>query len=476
MDENLEIFFSNRLEVLYQQLKITLFTPSTNPFTKRFVVVYGPAMKNWLTLKMAQDPNLSIAFGLEFVTLSQAFDKLLGLTSAGLIKRIPTLLELQIGIDHQLREIFTNFFQLDEAEQNEWHPLLQYLKVDCSEFPCGHPLLLSKKTERRLTALSQQLAKLFQRYGRYAGSMVIEWEQHPQTPGWQPRLWTRLFGEQSSCGWTYPARLLTLPMQSPSSQTTLHFFSISFITSCEFAFLRNLTAYFPVYYYLLSPCAMFWSDIRSDREATRLQSFWQKKVGAHSPQIEQLEEFLAERNPLLANFGRLGREMALQIEKSEAQTQACYVMNAEILNVNPEYSEESDFLFENTDTPLTLLKAIQADLLLMRVPTEEGEPCAIDDSIGSIQLHIAPNCQREVEILSNQLLKLIAADPTLSPADILVMAPKIDDFVPYIQNIFNLENSPLDCQILDIGLHWQTEPVQGLRLLISLAESRWEVG
>lgn len=474
MDEHLDIFFSNRLEVLYQQLKAALFTPSANPFMKRLIVVYGPAMKSWLTLKMAQDPDLSVAFGLEFVTLSQAFDKLLSLTSNGLSKRVPTLLELQIGIDHLLRETFTHFYRLEDAEQKEWFPLLHYLKVDQTEFFHGRPLRLSKKTERRLVALSHQLGKLFQRYGRYAGTMVNDWEQHPLTPGWQPRLWNLLFGEFSPFGWTYPAHLLTLPIHPPSSLTALHFFSISFITSCEFAFLRNLTAYFPVYYYLISPCAMFWSDIRSDREAARLQSFWQKKIGAESPQIEQLEEFLAERNPLLANFGRLGREMALQIEKSEAQTHACYVMSAETLNANPEYSEESDFQFETTHPSFSLLQAIQEDLLLMRIPIEADEPCSIDDPIGSIQLHIAPNYQREIEILSNQLIQLITADPTLSPTDILVMAPNIDAYVPYIQNIFNLKNSPLDCQILDIGPRWQTEPAQGLHLLITLAESRWE--
>ena len=126
-------------------------------------------------------------------------------------------------------------------------------------------------------------------------------------------------------GWTYPARAL-LRNGIPSTPFTVHFFSISFVTACEFAFLNRLSKHIPVYYYLLSPCAVFWSDIRSDRENAYLQGYWQKKLGAFSPKVLQLEELLRDRNPLLANFGRMGREMACQIEESQALTHAQYVL------------------------------------------------------------------------------------------------------------------------------------------------------
>jgi exodeoxyribonuclease V gamma subunit len=77
MARDLEIFFSNHLEILYQQLKGALFGSKTTPLMRRLVVVYGPAMKTWLMLRMAQDPELNIAMGIEFIYLHQAFEHLL---------------------------------------------------------------------------------------------------------------------------------------------------------------------------------------------------------------------------------------------------------------------------------------------------------------------------------------------------------------------------------------------------------------
>ena len=81
MDKTLEVFLSNRLEILYQQLKQSLFGTSTQPLMRRLVMVYGPAMKNWLSLRMAQDPDLNVAMGMEFIYLGQAFESLLELSS-----------------------------------------------------------------------------------------------------------------------------------------------------------------------------------------------------------------------------------------------------------------------------------------------------------------------------------------------------------------------------------------------------------
>ena len=43
---------------------MALFGPTTTPLMRRLVVVYGPAMKTWLMLRMAQDPELNVAKGL----------------------------------------------------------------------------------------------------------------------------------------------------------------------------------------------------------------------------------------------------------------------------------------------------------------------------------------------------------------------------------------------------------------------------
>ncbi len=468
MAENLDVFFSNRLEVLYQHLKNSLFGSATTPLMRRLVVVYGPAMKTWLMLKMAQDPDLNVATGIEFIYLNQAFESLLKLSFNENIGHLPTLLELALAIEKEFMAVIQNFKNLASDEQCDWEPLLHYLKLNPHHLA---PKLLSRKVEKRLISLSHHLARLFQDYGRYASPMVTKWELLAFS-GWQPRLWRKLFGEKM--GWTYPARALQRA-GIPTTPFTLHFFSISFIPTCEFTFLKRLSEFISVNYYLLSPCAVFWSDIRSDRENAYLQTYWQQKLGALSPKVLKLEEFLRDRNPLLANFGRLGREMASQIEESQARTYAHYILPRHVQAINEELCISDDLYLTDTLEPLSLLHAIQADLLMMRNP-QGLPPFNLEEEHGSLQLHIAPSRRREVQILYHNLLRLIEKDSSLHPGDIIVMAPQIGDYVPYIQSVFGIENSQLDFQILDLGMQMQSEIVQGFLQLLELSDSRWDAG
>jgi exodeoxyribonuclease V gamma subunit len=461
-----EVYLSNSLEVLYQYLKQSLFGSLTRPFMRRLVVVYGPAMKTWLTLRMAKDHELNVATGIEFIYLNQAFDHLLKLSSNSSCDHFPTLIELALGIEKEFMSIFFNYKHLNPEEQRDWEPLIRYFKLN----PHETKLSLSRKMEKRLVSLSHNVARLFQDYGRYAGQMVAKWESNT-LKGWQSRLWCQIFGEKT--GWTYPEIALR-KAEMPTIPFTLYFFSISFITATEFSYLKRLSEHVPIHYYLLSPCAVFWSDIRSDREHAYLQNYWQQKLGAFSPQVLKLEELLRDRNPLLANFGRLGREMASQIEECQAETHTLYILPQHVQALDGELCMGHDFYFADTQEPLSLLHALQADLLTMRNP-QGLPPFNFEEEKGSLQLHIAPGKRREVEILYHNLLGLISKDPSLSPGDVIVMAPQIEDYVPYVQTIFGTEESQIDFQILDLAMQTQSEITQGFLQLLELSESRWDV-
>lgn len=460
MSDQLKIFFSNQLEVLFQNLKKTLFQPAS-PFKQRLIVVYGPAIKNWLMLKMAQDDDLQVSMGLEFVYLNDIFEKLL--FNAGKIhSHLPSQLELALAIEQQILKMLCQFEHLEESEQNVWLPLIQYLKIEST------PLLeLSRKAERRLIGLSQQIARCFKEYGRYRNGLIPEWESDSSSE-WQQRLWLSLFSEKN--GWTYPCKAFQQPVKVPDN-CEIHFFSISFLSQIEFQFLNRISNEIPISYYLLSPCAMFWSDIRSDRESAYLQSFWHKKLGEDSSQVHALDEFLRDRNPLLANFGRLGREMVTQIEESQAQTYARYLLPNDMQQLDDEFFLHEDLEFKESQHPLTLLHAMQADILLMRNPQGKGIRVIEPEDL-SLQLHIAPTRRREVQILYHNLLRLIEKK-SLSPADMIVMAPDIMEYVPYIQSIFGATNSQIDFQILDLGMQAQSELIKGFLQLLTLSESRW---
>ena len=461
MTGHLEIFLSNRLEILYQQLKRSLFGPSTKPLMRRIVVVSGPAMKNWLTLRMAQDPELHVAMGIEFVYLNQAIEFLLKLAAKEGECHFPSILEISFAIESEIHRLVQNYPLLIEDEQADWRTLIHYLKLDL-----GTPEILSRKTERRLIGLSDQLAGLFHDYGRYAKEMTTQWDRE-DTKGWQPRLWRRLFVNTK---WGYPCR--DLDGQLNPEEFTVSFFSISFLSSSEFAFLNRLSQHLAVQYYLISPCAVFWSDIRSDRESAYLEQYWQKRVGIDSSQLQTLEELLRDRNPLLANFGGIGREMACRIEESQARTHALYALPEQVRELHADFPPQDDMILTRSESPLTLLHVLQADLLLMRNP-QKNNVFNFDHEDRSIQLHAAPCKRREVEILYHNILRMMLDNPSLCPADVLVMAPQIDEYAPYIRSIFGTEDSQLDFQILDVDMRRQNDLLQGYFLLLNLSEGRW---
>jgi exodeoxyribonuclease V gamma subunit len=467
MTDYFEAFLSNRLEVLYQNLKDRLFGSLKAPFTRRLVIVYGPAMKSWLMLKMAEDPDLKVAMGIEFIYLNQAFETLCHTFQSHPHSHIPNQMELALAIEKELNQVLQNFGALSEAEKKIWFPLIHYLKLDLEEL--SESLKLSRKMERRLIGLSRQVSQHFREYGRYAHTLVSKWETQHHL-GWQQQLWKTLFNNQS--GWSYPCREFQQAL-APDSYSEIHFFSISFIARSEFEFLGRLAEHMPVYYYLLSPCTMFWSDIRSDKESAYLQSFWQQKLG-YSSKVAKLEELLRDRNALLANFGRLGREMASYIEENFMHTQASYILPSHVKELDPDLFINEDLFFTETDRPLTLLHAVQADMSVMRNP--QGYLSVTVEADFSIQLHVTPNKQREIQILYHNLMRLIEKETSqLFPSDIIVMVPRVMDYVPYIQSIFGSKDSQLDFQIMDLGMQSHNEMVQGFLQLLALSDSRWDV-
>lgn len=411
-------------------------------------------MKRWLTLQLAQDPSLRIAAGIEFIYLGQAFEKLLEIAHPASARSIPSPLELSLAIETEIASLLQKFETTETTERVEWQPLFNYLN--------GETGWHSSKGERRLIAISQELGTLFHEYG-LAGTIDPQ-----EIGGWQGRLWNKVFSENR--GWSTISTEFLRP-HTFAANSEIHFFSISFMRQNEITFLDSLSAHVPIHTYLISPCAVFWSDIRSDRESSRLIARWERKE-ASDAQIDKLEEFLADRHPLLANFGRMGREVTRQIEESTAVIEAGYLLPLTAEKLADQTTVE-DLAFIPADNPLTLLEALQADMLLMLPASAQPHPFSADDD--SIQLHSAPTKKREVQILYNALLKSIEKRyPHLCPSDIVVMAPEIGDYAPFIKEVFGSSESRLGFEIQDLEMALENEAVRGFALLLKISKGRWE--
>lgn len=87
----------------------------------------------------------------------------------------------------------------------------------------------------------------------------------------------------------------------------------------------------------------------------------------------------------------------------------------------------------------TWLQHLQRDLAADRVPTVEvarGRSIAQNDA--TIQVHACHGPARQVEVLRDVLVGLLADDETLEPRDMLVMCPDIETYAPLIQAAFGL--------------------------------------
>jgi exodeoxyribonuclease V gamma subunit len=460
----LKIFYSNRIELLYQDLKIHLFENSA-PFARRMIIVPTPAIKSWLLFQLAKDPNLGIAAGLEILYLDDALKKLQELLSSKKnVSYIPNPLELTLAIEAQIHNIVSTWKNLSSDEKNVWQPLLDYLKISTSSQN-------SRRSEKRLAQLAEVLAKLFIDYGKYGREIVKEWGASAQD--WQQALWHRLYAETQ---WSYPSKkYATLDLLATAPiDLQVHLFSISFLPQADYLLFEKCSQLIPLHSYILSPCSLFWSDILSDKEAQNLQKFWSRQ-GAPLDQQQLLETYLRDKNPLLANWGKLGRKMTECLEKEIHATHTHYAL-PECLKNHAAYSDytHEDMGWENSCQTPYLLNYLQADILLMRKPNE-SEKIALSLEDTSIQLNCAPTVQREVQILYHTLLKIMDQEKNIEPSDILVMAPDIMAYAPYIHQVFGSSESVLDFQVMDMHELSEDSLSKQFQHLIELPFGRWDV-
>ena len=261
---------SQDVTYLYSLLKQSLFL-TNNFFEKRIVVVENSLTKQWLQLRMAEDPDLTICMGMEFLEGERVFEALLGVFCPTPPKIFPGKWEMALLLQEWGRE-----------QGMSWGK------------SCG-------------------IAEYFTSYSRFGGIMP----EHLQN------LWNQM---QDQYGWISCQEALLKAIQSSISpiEGSLHFFCPRLFTREEVRFLEYLAHTLPVWIYQFSPCELFWSDLCSDLERTHLLQYWEKKTGSSSPALLQLQQLLEDRHPLLANWGSLGRRMAKQWEGSFVESMVYY--------------------------------------------------------------------------------------------------------------------------------------------------------
>jgi exodeoxyribonuclease V gamma subunit len=135
------------------------------------------------------------------------------------------------------------------------------------------------------------------------------------------------------------------------------------------------------------------------------------------------------------------------------------------------------------DRPTRLLAHLQAGIAANRPPAAPAQRPSLDLGDRSVRLHRSHGPDRQVEVLREVLVGLLADDATLEPRDILVMCPDIETYAPLVAATFGLDTDDasaehpghrLRVRLADRSLRQVNPLLSVLSRLVVLAGSRME--
>ena len=264
---------------------------------------------------------------------------------------------------------------------------------------------------RRL-AVARRLAGMFDEYGQSRPEMLRAWAASRDERGdgspldedlaWQAELWRRL---REALGTPSPAELLDDACARLRDQPSLSglpdrlsVFGASRLSPARLQVLAALAEHRDVHLWLHHSSPALWDTVAQAKPALRRRD-------------DEARRELT--NPLLNSLSRDVLELQQLIARSAPGSQTV--------------------LHDSAQNPDTLLGRLKQDLADDRV---RDSPPPLADEDRSIQVHACHGRTRQVEVLREVIVGLLADDPTLEPRDVLVMCPDVETFAPIVAATF----------------------------------------
>lgn len=463
-----QVYHSNQLDLLKDLIAHLMESePLSHPFEQEIILVQSPGMSQWLQIELAKHFGIAanINYPLPATFIWDMFRRVLpdipkesAYTKQAMTWKLMTILPTVI-------------------DEEEFEPLRLYLQKDTDK--------------RKLHQLAGRVADLFDQYLVYRPDWVEKWQKNELVDGlslnqlWQKRLWQCLVEytsklEQSP--WhranlyqSFIEKLSATPSLGQSLPKRIFICGIASLPPMYLQALNAIAEHTDIHLMFTNPCRYYWGDIQNSLFLARLQ---QRKLRHYIDKYE-ISRFKAEDhaihlfnedgeqdvvNPLLASWGKLGRDNLYFISQIEAA------------------NEISAFVDTNRSS---LLENLQQDILDLEDHAQLGKTIEgyessknkriIDNNDDSITFHSCHSAQREVEVLQDRLLALFEQDPTLTPRDVIVMVADIDSYAPYIQAVFgNTASSRYIPFSISDRKALQAHPIlQAFIMLLDLPQSRF---
>jgi len=272
----------------------------------------------------------------------------------------------------------------------------------------------------RRFATARRLAGLFASYSSQRPSLLADWaaglatdgagEPIPDDLAWQPELWRRLAAAvEEPDPVRRQAEAIARLRADPGSvdlPARVSLFGHTRLATGDLGLLDALAADREVHLWLPHPSAALWSRLTDDTGVV--------------PRADD-RSHLQVGHPLLATLGRDTRELQRSLATVPYADEPVV---SRLAALAPQPAAD------------TLLGWLQADLRANAPGAAAARDLRIDDR--SVQLHACHGPARQVEVLREVLLGLLADDPTLEPRDIVVMCPDIESYAPLLSAAFGL--------------------------------------
>lgn len=426
LQPGLVIVHGNRMEDLKEVMLSWLQSHPLAPLTPEVILVQSNGMKQWLVQSMAQHFGVSAGVELSLPSefLWRAYRQVLG------NQQVPK----QMAFDKAplTWRIYRLLENLLDDDSDVYRPLKHYLAV-------------SEQLFERRYQLAAQIADLYDQYQTYRADWIADWSAglnrmvnqrgesvplNEQT--WQAALWRALqadieaWGQNQTSRASVHAQFMQKMRESPSlSHLTLParivVFGVSSLPQQTLEALSIMGQVSQVLLFVNNPCQYYWGDVQDAR-------YWRRNqlVKAHRHAIKQglpltpLQEDYASFHPLLAAWGKQGKDyLQLLNDIDETSAYAHWFQRVDVF-IEPSAS--------------TKLAELQRHILNLTPPTEQ--PQLVSEPDHSICLRSGYSSQREVEMLQDHLLALFDADPSLTPADVMVMMPDVNQFAAAVSAVF----------------------------------------
>lgn len=436
----MKVYRSNRVEALLDALTDVLREPAAGPLRPEPVMVHSRAMAVWLSMR-----------------LCERFDGWVGGAFPFPRRFVHELLTSVLGE------------RADKAEGFERRRLLWSVLAALPELVSTPPF----EELRRYVAddprgqarfqLAQHIAETLDRYVVYRPRMVLGWDDGEEDH-WQARLWRTIVARQ---GADHPPslardvfrRLEAGDYDRDALPPRVCVFGVSTLPPFYVQVLGALSRHVAVHLFALSPSQEFWAELRSGRQA--LRALREQQVPPTLPLADQ-------GNPLLASFGAVGRDFQLVLEREV------------------DYEEAEPPLYREPPTR-TMLGQLQSDVLHLRhrgsEHPDEHDPSrtppvrVVEPDDRSITFHACHSPMREVEVLHDQLLDLLAGDGNhgIAPHQVVVLMTDVEIYAPLVEAVFerdHRESSYIPYCIADRAVRAESPTIEAFHRLLGLVGGR----